>query len=136
MYLLVSRNYKPDFEMMLEGVFTDREKAEIYKIHCEIWKQDAGIYNDEYYIIEMPIDPEPSPEEHYYNVEMYVGADFYTHAISYGSTHWLQGDTYLNKVGHIKNNSIEKYWVTVKAKTAMEATATGAVMIKKKWWNK
>lgn len=136
MFLLISRNYKPDFEMMVEGVFSTRPQAAAFKEQCEEWKQESGIYNDEYYIIEMPLDPEPSQDQHYYQVEFYApGGAFNVFPMSYNSSHWIQRPKIeLNKVERYKNASIDKYYVTVAAKNAAEASAIGAPLIKKARW--
>jgi hypothetical protein len=99
MFLLISRNYKPDFEMLVEGIFSTREKAIDFLDKIKQWKMENGIYNDDHFIWETPVDPE-IPEESYYNVKQPFGSqEIIVTPMSFFSNMWLinQG-TELNKV--------------------------------------
>ena len=99
MFLISARNCRPDFEMMVEGIFSTREKAENFLDEIKQWKMENGIYNDDHFIWETPVDPE-IPEESYYNVKApYGSTEIIVTPMSFSSDMWLidQGIE-LNKV--------------------------------------
>ena len=87
--MVISKTSKPDFEMIVEGVFSTREKANNFWEEIQQWKMENGIYTDGHFIWETSVDPE-IPEQSYYDVKMpYANQDIIITPLSFNSDMWL-----------------------------------------------
>ena len=131
MFLLITRNYKPDFEMMVEGIFSTREQAREFEQELQSWNYDNGIYAQEYYTIEMPVDPSPTQNEHIYCTTSRGIDNFVTEPVSYYSDQWLQDENKLDEVIKFCNDDRRVY---TRTRNANDAAMKGSLLIKQQMW--